>query len=219
MMQARALASQYACDACGNWLYAATRQVDKSLQINQEHALPRTSSGYCLRVSNKDWTEEFCYQEDTRIVAANQSRGGRSKAVWIQGPRYEDQGAATAEAAQLEFTFDEILCQGSNTEVYRGILSGPGDSQRTVICKLVEGDTCPLKYEAGIYTKTLKHLQGTDIPEFIGFYRLARAKDPRLSVACILLEDFGDMLDGWLGNYSMEVRRVLSVNVIYTGAH
>jgi hypothetical protein len=52
-----------------------------------------------LRVSNKDWTEEFCYQEDTRIVAANQSRGGRSKAVWIQGPRYEDQGAATAEAA------------------------------------------------------------------------------------------------------------------------
>jgi hypothetical protein len=99
MMQARALASQYACDACWNWLYAATRQVDMSLQINQEHALPRTSSGYCLRVSNKDWTEEFCYQEDTRIVAANQSRGGRSKAVWIQGPRYEDQGAATAEAA------------------------------------------------------------------------------------------------------------------------
>ena len=112
----------------------------------------------------------------------------------------------------LKFTYDEVLYKG-RSRVYRGTYVGPSKEEedkekmveRTVVCKFVDGNSCPLKRESQIYTTNLAHLQGKDVPEFIGFFR-APAKDPRLAVACILFEDFGDPLEGWLGDYPMDLR-------------
>ena len=110
----------------------------------------------------------------------------------------------TEDTAHLKFTYDKVLHQ-ARTEVYGGILSGPGDEERRVVCKFIDGDTCPLKYEARIYTTKLAHLQGRDVLNVIGFFR-APAKDPRLSSACILFEEFGRSVTGWLGDYPIAIR-------------
>ena len=114
---------------------------------------------------------------------------------------------STDNTAHLKFTYDKTIQDigRGRTEVYRGTLFGPGEEKRRVVCKLIEGDTCPLKYEARIYTTKLADLQGKDVPNLIGFFR-APAKDPQLSSACMLFKEFGHSLTDWLGSYPMPIR-------------
>ena len=107
--------------------------------------------------------------------------------------------------SRLKFTYTKCIYEG-RSQVYRGVLSGPGECQeRRVVCKFIDGDTCPMNAEARVYTINLAPLQGQDVPELIGFFR-APAKDPRLAVACLLFEDFGRALTAWLGDYPMAIR-------------
>ncbi|KAJ3547336.1 hypothetical protein NM688_g5415 [Phlebia brevispora] len=111
-----------------------------------------------------------------------------------------------AQPTSLHFTSDTLLHRG-NSEVYRGQLKGEGDEMvQDVVCKLVERDgVLSLKSEADLYETTLKPLQGTDVPEFIGFFYGISPLSER-PTACMLLQYCGNDLQEDFTEHPIELR-------------
>ena len=105
----------------------------------------------------------------------------------------------------LTFTSSARIHSG-NSLVYRGVLSGHGDNDIKVVCKLLASDSDSedverYKHETDVYENVLHELQGRYIPRFYGYFHGSIANDTAI---CLILEDCGvslpsidDLQIGW----------------------
>ncbi|KAA1473244.1 hypothetical protein DENSPDRAFT_851478 [Dentipellis sp. KUC8613] len=112
-------------------------------------------------------------------------------------------------ARDLTFRSAQLIYQGDGTEVYRGRLFRPSDTEgEDVVCKVAYRSTAvsSIDHEAMIYTQKLRHLQGVCVPLCHGYFVNRDRMDLR---SCLILAYSGEPIKKAFAALDSEFKKAL----------